>query len=132
MNIGEVSRRSGVSQRMIRHYEKVGLVPRAARRASGYRDYGDDDVHRLRFVRRARDLGFGIEEIRRLLALWQDRGRSSAEVKALALERAEELRRKEREMASMRRTLEALARSCSGNERPDCPILDDLAAADDE
>lgn len=132
MNIGEVSRRSGVSQRMIRHYEKVGLVPRAARRASGYRDYGDDDVHRLRFVRRARDLGFGIEEIRRLLALWEDRGRSSAEVKALALERAEELRRKEREMASMRRTLEALARSCSGDERPDCPILNDLAAVDDE
>ena len=130
MNIGEVSSRSGVSQRMIRHYEKVGLVPRAVRRASGYRDYGDDDVHRLRFVRRARDLGFGIEEIRRLLALWQDRDRSSAEVKALALTRAGELRRKEQEMASMRRTLEALARSCSGNERPDCPILDDLAAAD--
>jgi Cu(I)-responsive transcriptional regulator len=130
MNIGEVSSRSGVSQRMIRHYEKVGLVPRAARRASGYRDYGDDDVHRLRFVRRARDLGFGIEEIRRLLALWEDRERSSAEVKALALTRAGELRRKEQEMASMRRTLEALARSCSGNERPDCPILDDLAAAD--
>jgi MerR family copper efflux transcriptional regulator len=130
MNIGEVSSRSGVSQRMIRHYEKVGLVPRAARRASGYRDYGDDDVHRLRFVRRARDLGFGIEEIRKLLALWEDRERSSAEVKALALTRAGELRRKEQEMASMRRTLEALARSCSGNERPDCPILDDLAAAD--
>ena len=130
MNIGEVSSRSGVSQRMIRHYEKVGLVPRAARRASGYRDYGDDDVHRLRFVRRARDLGFGIEEIRRLLALWEDRERTSAEVKALALTRAGELRRKEQEMASMRRTLEALARSCSGNERPDCPILDDLAAAD--
>jgi Cu(I)-responsive transcriptional regulator len=130
MNIGEVSSRSGVSQRMIRHYEKVELVPRAARRASGYRDYGDDDVHRLRFVRRARDLGFGIEEIRRLLALWEDRERSSAEVKALALTRAGELRRKEQEMASMRRTLEALARSCSGNERPDCPILDDLAAAD--
>lgn len=130
MNIGEVSSRSGVSPRMIRHYEKVGLVPRAARRASGYRDYGDDDVHRLRFVRRARDLGFGIEEIRRLLALWQDRERSSAEVKALALTRAEQLRRKEQEMASMRRALEALARSCSGNERPDCPILDDLAAAD--
>ena len=105
-------------------------MPRAARRASGYRDYGDDDVHRLRFVRRARDLGFGIEEIRRLLALWEDRERSSAEVKALALTRAGELRRKEQEMASMRRTLEALARSCSGNERPDCPILDDLAAAD--
>ena len=130
MNIGEVSSRSGVSQRMIRHYEKVGLVPRAARRASGYRDYGDDDVHRLRFVRRARDLGFGIEEIRRLLALWEDRERSSAEVKALALTRAGELRRKVQEMASMRRALEALARSCSGNERPDCPILDDLAAAD--
>ena len=132
MNIGEVSSRSGVSQRMIRHYEKVGLVPRAPRRASGYRDYGDDDVHRLRFVRRARDLGFAIEEIRRLLALWQDRRRSSADVKALASARAEELRRKEREMAAMRRALEALARSCSGDQRPDCPILDDLAAADAE
>ena len=130
MNIGEASRLCGVSLRMIRHYEKVGLVPRAARGASGYRDYGDDDVHRLRFVRRARDLGFGLDAIRRLLALWRDRERASAEVKAVALARADELRRKEQEMASMRRTLEALARSCSGDERPDCPILDDLAAVD--
>ena len=128
MNIGQASRKSGVSQRMIRHYEQIGLVPKAMRRESGYRDYGEPDVHRLRFVRRARDLGFGIEEIGRLLALWQDRSRPSAEVKALALARAAELRRKEREIAQMRRTLEALARSCSGAARPDCPILDDLAA----
>ena len=129
MNIGQASRQSGVSQRMIRHYEQIGLLPPAARRHSGYRDYGEPDVHRLRFVRRARDLGFGIEEIGRLLALWQDRSRPSAEVKALALARAAELRRKEREIAQMRRTLEALARSCSGDARPACPILDDLAAS---
>lgn len=127
MNIGEASKRSGVSQRMIRHYETIGLIPRAARRDSGYRDYDDRDIHTLRFIRRARDLGFPIEEIGRLLALWQDRSRASADVKALALARAEELRNKERELKEMRGALEELARNCSGDQRPDCPILDDLA-----
>ena len=128
MKIGEASAASAVSQRMIRHYEKIGLIPRAARRESGYRDYDERDVHTLRFIGRARDLGFGIDEIRQLLALWHDRGRSSADVKALALARAAELRRKARELDSMRRSLERLAAGCHGDGRPDCPILEDLEA----
>jgi MerR family copper efflux transcriptional regulator len=128
MKIGEASAASAVSQRMIRHYEKIGLMPAAARRDSGYRDYDERDVHTLRFIGRARDLGFGIEEIRQLLALWQDRSRSSSDVKALALARAGELRRKARELDAMRRTLERLAAGCHGDDHPDCPILDDLEA----
>ena len=128
MNIGQASKQSGVSQRMIRHYEGIGLIAKAARRDSGYRDYDDKDVHTLRFVRRARDLGFPIEEIGKLLALWQDRGRASADVKALATARAEELKRKEHEIRSMRLSLENLARDCHGDDRPDCPILHDLGA----
>lgn len=128
MNIGQASKRSGVSQRMIRHYEAIGLIPKAPRRESGYRDYDERDVHTLRFIRRARDLGFPLDEIGKLLALWQDRGRASADVKALATARADELRRKEEELRSMRRTLENLARHCHGDDRPDCPILEDLAA----
>lgn len=123
MNIGQASKKSGVSQRMIRHYEGIGLIPHAARRDSGYRDYDERDVHKLKFVRRARDLGFPIEEIGKLLALWQDRGRSSSEVKSLALARAAELRRKVQELDSMRETLEHLAATCHGDDRPDCPIL---------
>ena len=128
MKIGQASAACGVSERMIRHYEKIGLMPKAARRDSGYRDYDERDVHILRFIGRARDLGFPIEEIRTLLALWQDRSRASADVKALALARAAELRDKERALQSMRRSLEQLARGCHGDSRPDCPILDDLAA----
>ena len=127
MKIGAASKQSGVSQRMIRHYEALGLVPKAARRESGYRDYDEKDVHTLRFIRRARDLGFPIEEIRKLLALWQDRGRASADVKTLATARAEELKLKELEIRAMRRSLEQLARNCHGDDRPDCPILEDLA-----
>ena len=127
MNIGQASKQSGVSQRMIRHYEAIGLIPKAARRDSGYRDYDEKDVHTLRFIRRARDLGFPIEEIGKLLALWQDRSRASADVKALAIARAEELKRKEKEIQAMRRSLEDLARNCHGDGRPDCPILEDLA-----
>ena len=126
MNIGQASKQSGVSQRMIRHYEAIGLIPRAARRDSGYRDYDESDVHTLRFIRRARDLGFSIEEIGKLVALWQDRGRASADVKALALARAAELRRKAKELDDMRRSLEHLAANCHGDARPDCPILGDL------
>ncbi len=126
MNIGEAARQSGVSQRMIRHYEETGLIPEPARRPSGYRDYAEADVHRLRFVRRARDLGFAMEEIRLLLALWQDRSRASVDVKTLALARADELRQKAEELEAMRRTLLALAASCHGDDRPDCPILDEL------
>ena len=130
MNIGQTSKQSGVSQRMIRHYEGIGLIAKAARRDSGYRDYDDKDVHTLRFIGRARDLGFPIEEIGKLLALWQDRGRASADVKALATARAEELKRKEREIRAMRRSLENLASNCHGDDRPDCPILHDLQAGD--
>ena len=130
MKIGEVSAASGVSQRMIRHYEKIGLIAPAPRRASGYRDYDDRDLHTLRFIGRARNLGFGIEEIGQLLGLWNDRDRSSADVKALALACAAELRRKSKALDAMRRTLERLAVSCHGDHRPDCPILDDLEAGE--
>ena len=128
MTIGEAAAAACVTERMIRHYEKIGLIPRAARRRSGYRDYDQRDLHTLRFIGRARDLGFPIEEIRTLLALWNDRDRSSADVKELALSRAAELKRKAGELDSMRRTLEQLAESCHGDERPDCPIIDDLQA----
>jgi MerR family transcriptional regulator, copper efflux regulator len=120
VKIGEASVASGVSQRMIRHYEKIGLVPAASRRDSGYRDYDERDVHTLRFIGRARDLGFPIEEIRTLLGLWHDRHRSSADVKQLALSRAAELKRKAKELDEMRRSLEHLAARCHGDDRPDC------------
>ncbi|WP_062788686.1 Cu(I)-responsive transcriptional regulator [Novosphingobium capsulatum] len=128
MNIGAASDASGVSQRMIRHYEKIGLIPSAARRDSGYRDYSDADVHRLRFIANARDLGFPIEEIRKLLDLWSDRARASAEVKALAESRAADLGRKADALNAMRAALMDLARSCHGNNRPECPILTHLAS----
>ena len=127
MNIGQASDASGVSQRMIRHYEKIGLIPAPPRRDSGYRDYGDADVGRLRFVAHARDLGFPVEEIRALLGLWQDRSRSSADVKALATARAEELGRKALALEQMRATLIDLATRCHGDDRPDCPIIETLA-----
>lgn len=123
MKIGEVAAASGVSPRMIRHYEKIGLIPSAPRRDTGYRDYGQRELHTLRFIGRARDVGFPIEEIRQLLALWNDRTRSSADVKSLALARASELQRKAKELEEMRRSLEHLAARCHGDSRPDCPIL---------
>lgn len=126
MKIGEVSSASGVSQRMIRHYEKIGLIPRAARRDSGYRDYDKRDLHTLHFIGRARDLGFPIEDIRLLLGLWTDRNRASADVKRLALSRVAELRQRLAVLQGMCRTLEYLADSCHGDDRPDCPILDEL------
>ncbi len=127
MNIGQAEKASGVSQRMIRHYEAIGLIPKAVRRDSGYRNYDDRDVHMLRFIRRARDLGFPIAEIAQLVALWQNSDRARGEVKALALARAKEMEVKERELRAMRKSLEDLARRCAGGDRPDCPILDDLA-----
>jgi Cu(I)-responsive transcriptional regulator len=130
MKIGQVATASGVSQRMIRHYEKIGLMPPAARRDSGYRDYDEKDLHTLRFIGRARDAGFPIEEIRQLLALWNDRERSSGDVKSLALARAAELKRKARQLDAMRRSLEHLAERCQGDNRPDCPILGELEGED--
>jgi Cu(I)-responsive transcriptional regulator len=127
MNIGQASDASGVSQRMIRHYEKIGLIPPPARRDSGYRDYAQADVQRLRFVANARDLGFPIEEIRSLLELWQNRARSSSDVKTLALARADELHRKAVAIEAMRSTLIELAEACHGDTRPDCPIIDRLS-----
>lgn len=127
MNIGQASRASGVSERMIRHYEKIGLIPPPRRRDSGYRDYSEVEVHRLRFVANARDLGFATDEIAALLALWIDRDRTSSEVKALALAHAEELGRKAQALESMRRTLIRLAGQCHGDGRPDCPIIESLA-----
>lgn len=126
MKIGAASQASAVSQRMIRHYEKIGLVPSAARRDSGYRDYSDADVHRLRFIANARDLGFPIEEIRTLLGLWNDGHRSSADVKALATARADEIGRKAIALEEMRKALLDLAARCHGDDRPDCPIIDTL------
>ena len=126
MNIGGASKASGVSQRMIRHYEAIGLIPPPVRRGK-YRDYSDADVHRLKFIANARDLGFPIEEIRALLHLWADRERSSSEVKALAMARADELGRKAAMLEAMRATLLELAETCHGDARPDCPILDHLA-----
>ena len=127
MKIGEASDASGVSQRMIRHYEKIGLVPGAPRRDSGYRDYSPADVARLRFIANARDLGFDTDEIQTLLSLWSDAGRASAEVKALALAHAEDLHRKAESLEAMRAALLDLAQSCHGDARPDCPILTGLA-----
>ncbi|ABF54249.1 Cu(I)-responsive transcriptional regulator [Sphingopyxis alaskensis] len=126
MNIGAASETSGVSQRMIRHYEKIGLIPSPPRRESGYRDYSDADVHRLRFIANARDLGFPIEEIRSLLDLWADRNRASSEVKILAEARATELGKKAAALQAMQSTLLSLAKHCHGDDRPDCPIIDRL------
>ena len=127
LDIGAASRASGVSAKMIRHDEEIGVVPPAARTAAGYRVYAPADVHRLRFVKRARDLGFSMEEIAKLLTLWNDRRRKSSEVKRLAMKHVAELERKIAELESMRGTLMELVHHCHGNERPDCPILDDLA-----
>jgi Cu(I)-responsive transcriptional regulator len=128
VNIGAASDASAVSQRMIRHYEKIGLIPSPPRRDSGYRDYSQADVHRLRFIANARDLGFPIEEIRVLLDLWSDRDRASAEVKALAESRAADLGRKADALNAMREALLDFAKGCHGNERPECPILTRLAS----
>jgi Cu(I)-responsive transcriptional regulator len=129
MNIGEAAAASGVSAKMIRYYESVGLLPKVRRTANGYRVYGPEDVHTLAFIRRARDLGFPMAQIEKLLALWQDRSRESAEVKAIAAAHVADLGRKIAELEAMRRTLEHLVAHCHGNHRPDCPILEDLAGA---
>ena len=126
MNIGDAAKASGVSAKMIRYYEQEGLIPAAARSLSGYRNYSEKDVQRLRFVRRARDLGFSMEGIRELLALWADRSRHSSEVKRLALDHVAKLEARMRELESMADTLRSLADCCAGDDRPDCPILADL------
>jgi Cu(I)-responsive transcriptional regulator len=126
MNIGEAAKSSGVSAKMIRYYEEIGLIPSAGRTLSGYRTYGSNDVQMLRFIRRSRDLGFPVDRIAELLALWRDPSPHSADVKRLALDQAAGLKRKIRELEEMVRTLENLADECSGDHRPECPILADL------
>lgn len=129
MNIGEAAKASGVSAKMIRHYESVGLFPEAHRTESGYRQYTDKEVHILRFIRQSRDLGFSIEQIRELLGLWQNRRRPSRQVKALALAHIQELEQKLQEIQAVKATLEHLVHCCQGDDRPDCPILERLADA---
>jgi len=130
MQIGAVARKSGVPAKTIRYYESVGLIDQAGRSASGYRVYGARDIQTLRFISRARGLGFSVKDVGDLLALWCDQARSSAQVKALAERHLRDIDRKIAEMASIRATLEQLTARCHGDDRPDCPILDDLAGED--
>lgn len=130
MNVGEAARASGVSAKMIRYYESIGVVARAARATNGYRRYTEADVHTLRFVRRARSLGFPIEVIRRLVALWRDPRRSSAEVKRLAQAHLVELQHKIAALQSMAQALQHLVGHCRGDHRPECPIIDDLVGSE--
>jgi Cu(I)-responsive transcriptional regulator len=125
-NIGKAATLSGVSAKMVRHYESLGLLPAVARTDAGYRQYGPSEVHSLRFVRRARELGFSMAEIDGLLKLWRNRRRSSADVKRIALAHVADLERRIDEMTAMKQTLAHLADCCHGDERPDCPILDEL------
>ena len=129
MNIGEVADKAGIPAKTIRYYEDIGLIPPARRAESGYRDYDDRDLATLRFVQRARSLGFPVKDVGALLALWHDNARASAEVKRLAADHVGEIDRKLSELGSMRRTLVDLMERCHGDDRPDCPILDDLARA---
>ncbi|WP_150525320.1 Cu(I)-responsive transcriptional regulator [Roseibium sediminis] len=126
MNIGSAAKMSGLPAKTIRYYEDIELI-QPARAGNGYRDYSQTDVHRLRFLQRSRSLGFSIEECRSLLSLYEDKNRASADVKELALAKIEEVDRKIRELKSLKSTLSALASNCHGDERPDCPIMDDLA-----
>jgi len=128
MNIGAAARRSSVPAKTIRYYEEIGLIPKASRTESGYRDYDEQDVQILRFVHRARDLGFPVKDVAALLELWRDRSRSSAQVKSLAASHIAAIDQKIEELKSIRRTLSDLVSRCHGDDRPDCPILDDLAS----
>lgn len=128
MNIGQAAATSGVSAKMIRYYESIGLIPRTVRTESGYRVYSDQDVHTLRFIRRARDLGFSVEQITELVSLWHDRERASKDVKTIALDHVNVLERKIRELQEMASTLKHLADHCCGDKRPHCPILEELAS----
>ncbi len=128
MNIGEAARQSGVSAKMIRYYESIGLITAPQRTQAQYRVYAGDDLHTLRFIRRARHLGFSLDETRALLALWRDKSRASSDVKRLAMDHVRDLEAKAAELQAMADTLRHLAETCQGDGRPDCPILSDLAA----
>ena len=132
VNIGEAAKASGVSAKMIRHYEQVGLLPAAARTDAGYRQYDGSDVHTLRFIRQSRDLGFSIPEIGELVGLWQNRRRPSRQVKALAEAHIKELDQKAQELLAMKSTLQHLVQCCHGDDRPECPILESLAGGGPE
>ena len=132
MNIGEAAEATGVTAKMIRHYEQIGLIREAGRTGSGYRVYGPKDLSTLSFIRRARDLGFSIVQIRDLLTLWQDRARASADVKRIASAHIDEMKTKMRLLEDMVHTLEHLSAHCHGDDRPDCPILDQLATGKSE
>ncbi|WP_066726308.1 MULTISPECIES: Cu(I)-responsive transcriptional regulator [Sphingomonas] len=126
MNIGKAAKASGVSAKMIRYYEQTGLIPKAGRKDSGYRDYSSADVHMLRFIRKARDLGFSVSEIDGLLNLWRDRSRQSSDVKRIAQKHVDDLNERIEAMKQMAGTLQSLVDCCAGDARPDCPILADL------
>jgi MerR family gold-responsive transcriptional activator of gol and ges genes len=126
-NIGQAASASGVSAKMIRHYEAIGIIPKALRSDSGYRLYTANDVHTLQFVRRARNLGFSMVEIKKLVGLWRNKSRASADVKAMANQHVKELEAKIVELQEMRDALKNLARKCHGDDRPECPIIDELA-----
>nr|WP_315261524.1 Cu(I)-responsive transcriptional regulator [uncultured Duganella sp.] len=128
MNIGEAAKASGVSAKMIRYYESIALIPAGRRSEAGYRIYGDNDLHTLRFVKRARLLGFSLEQIRELLSLWQNKARASADVKSIATGHVAQLNQRIAELTEMRDTLQTLAGCCHGDHRPDCPILQSLAS----
>ena len=128
MNIGEAAKKSGLTPKMIRYDESIELLRPAGRSASGYRHYNENDLHTLAFIRRSRDLGFSLDEVGKLLTLWQDRQRASADVKALAAQHVRELNRKIEELSTLRDTLQDLVEHCQGDHRPDCPILKDLAS----
>lgn len=127
LNIGQAAEASGVSAKMIRHHESIGLLPAPRRTEAGYRQYNENDVRTLRFIRHARDLGFALPQVSQLLSLWTDRGRASQDVKALAMQHIRELDQKAQELMAMKAALERLVRSCRGNLRPDCPIIESLA-----
>ena len=129
LHIGSAAELSGISAKMVRHYESLGLLPRVTRTDGGYRQYGEADVHTLRFIKRARDLGFSMTEIGELVALWQNRRRASVSVKRIAQKHVDELTQRIEAMQAMQRTLLQLLHHCHGDERPDCPILDDLAGS---
>ncbi|QPC42822.1 Cu(I)-responsive transcriptional regulator [Kaustia mangrovi] len=132
MNIGDAAKVTGNSAKMIRHYEAIGLIAPPSRSEAGYRHYSRKDLHALHFIRRARDLGFSIAQIRELLALWQDRGRASADVKRIAETHIAELKAKMVQIEDMVSTLQHLSAHCHGDDRPDCPILDELAVGSEE
>ena len=129
MNIGEAARQSGVSAKMVRHYESLGLLPHVHRSDSGYRQYSEAEVHTLRFIKRSRELGFSMPEIAELVSLWQNRRRASESVRRIAQKHADELAQRIAAMQAMQKTLGHLIHCCQGNDRPECPILDDLAGA---